>query len=197
MPLFSKVNGFCTSTFLTLSKGKLKQTLEEVIKICKEVYLFLILWQVFCNGTEIVPQKFKRFESSRCWNPIPYMDSLMGLSRMEIVVLAWSSVYDSHSFKLRMGVGSGTNTFSELLALWGLLWFAKKKNSLAFYFWRIKCHNWLGQRSHQFAVTELWLLVEKDWAHKELFSFFILQAPVQGVQFWRGEPIESCDRILP
>ena len=38
-------------------------------------------------------------------------------------------IYDSHSFKLRMGVGSGTNTFSELLALWGLLWFAKKKFS--------------------------------------------------------------------
>ena len=32
-------------------------------------------------------------------------------------------IYDSHSFKLRMGVGSGNNTFSELLALWGLLWF--------------------------------------------------------------------------
>jgi len=32
-------------------------------------------------------------------------------------------IYDSHSFKLRMGVGSGTNTFSELLALWGILWF--------------------------------------------------------------------------
>ena len=88
MPLFEKVTGFCTSTFLTCSKGKLKQALEEVIKICKEVYLFLRLWQVFCNGTEIVPQKFKRFESSRCWNPIPYMDSLMGPSRMEIVVLA-------------------------------------------------------------------------------------------------------------
>ena len=51
------------------------------------------------------------------------------------------SIDDSHSFKLRMGVGSGTNTFSELLALWGILWFAKKKNSLAFYFWRIKGHN--------------------------------------------------------
>ena len=34
---------------------------------------------------------------------------------------------DSHSFKLRMGVGSGTNTFAEPLALWWLLWFAKKK----------------------------------------------------------------------
>ena len=34
----------------------------------------------------------------------------------------------SHSFKPRMGVGSGTNTFAELLALWGLLWFAKKIN---------------------------------------------------------------------
>ena len=39
MPLFAKVTGFCTSTFLTCSKGKLKQTLEEVIKLCKEVYL--------------------------------------------------------------------------------------------------------------------------------------------------------------
>ena len=39
-------------------------------------------------------------------------------------------IYDSHSFKLRMGVGSGTNTFSELLALWGLLWFAKQKKIL-------------------------------------------------------------------
>ena len=47
----------------------------------------------------------------------------------------------SHSFKIRMGVGSGTNTFSELLALWAILWFTKKKNSLAFYFWRIKGHN--------------------------------------------------------
>ena len=93
MSLFVKVTSFCTSTFLTLSKGKLKQTLEEVIKLCKEVYLFLRLWQVFCNGTNIVPQKFKRFESSWCWNPIPYMDSLMGPSRMEIVVLAWSFVY--------------------------------------------------------------------------------------------------------
>ena len=34
---------------------------------------------------------------------------------------------DSHSFKLRMGVGSGTNTFAELLASWGILWLAKKK----------------------------------------------------------------------
>ena len=39
MPLFAKVTGFCTSTFLTHSKVKLKKTLEEVIKICKEVYL--------------------------------------------------------------------------------------------------------------------------------------------------------------
>ena len=37
---------------------------------------------------------------------------------------------DSYSFKLRMGVGSGTNTFAELLALWGILWFAKKNNNL-------------------------------------------------------------------
>ena len=50
-------------------------------------------------------------------------------------------IYDSHSFKIRMGVGSGTNTFFELLSLWGLLWFVKKKYSLVFYFWRIKCHN--------------------------------------------------------
>ena len=56
MPLFAKFNGFFTSTFITRSKGKLKQALEEVIKICKEVYLFLRLWQVFCNGTKIVPQ---------------------------------------------------------------------------------------------------------------------------------------------
>ena len=42
---------------------------------------------------------------------------------------------DSHSLKVRMGVGSGTNTFAEILSLWGLLWFVKKKNSLAFYFW--------------------------------------------------------------
>ena len=88
MPLFVKVTGFCTSTFLTHSKGKLKQTLEEVIKLCNEVYLFLRLWQVFCNGTEIVPQNFKRFESPWCWNLIPYMDSLMGPSRLKIVVLA-------------------------------------------------------------------------------------------------------------
>ena len=33
----------------------------------------------------------------------------------------------SHIFNPRMGVGSGTNTFAELLALWGILWFAKKK----------------------------------------------------------------------
>ena len=92
MPPFAHVTSFYTSTFLTCSKGKLKQTLEEVIKLCKKVYLFLKLWQVFCNGTEIVPQKFKRFESSQCWNPIPYMDSLMGPRKMEIMVLAWSSV---------------------------------------------------------------------------------------------------------
>ena len=92
-PRFAKVIGFCTSTFFTHSKGKLKQTLEEVIKLCNEVYLFLRLWQVFCNGTKIMPQKFKRFESTLCWNLIAYMDSLMGPSRMEIVVLAWSSVY--------------------------------------------------------------------------------------------------------
>ena len=84
---------FAHQRVLTLSKGKLKHTLEEVIKICKEVYLFLRLWQVFYNGTEIVPQNFKRFESSRCWNSIPYMDSLMGLRRMEIMVLEWSFVY--------------------------------------------------------------------------------------------------------
>ena len=49
---------------------------------------------------------------------------------------------DSHSFKIRMGVGSGTDTFSELLAFWGLLWFAKiKKYSPAFYFWRLKGRN--------------------------------------------------------
>ena len=36
----------------------------------------------------------------------------------------------SHSFKPRMGVGSDTNTFTEPLALWGILWFAKKKNIL-------------------------------------------------------------------
>ena len=39
IPLFAKVTGFFTSTFLTRSKEKLKQTLEEVIKLCKEVYL--------------------------------------------------------------------------------------------------------------------------------------------------------------
>ena len=39
MPLFANITSFCTSTFLTCSKGKLKQTLEEVIKLCKEVYL--------------------------------------------------------------------------------------------------------------------------------------------------------------
>ena len=47
MPLFEKVTGFCTSTFVTCSEGKLKQELEEVIKLCKEVYLFQILWHVF------------------------------------------------------------------------------------------------------------------------------------------------------
>ena len=39
-------------------------------------------------------------------------------------------IYDSNSFKLRMGVGSDTNTFSELLSLWRLLWFTKKINIL-------------------------------------------------------------------
>ena len=73
MPLFAKVIGFCISTFLTHSKGKLKQTIEEVIKLCNKVYLFLRLWKFFCNGTKIVPQKFKRLESSWCWNPIPYI----------------------------------------------------------------------------------------------------------------------------
>ena len=48
----------------------------------------------------------------------------------------------------------------------------KNKYSLTFYFWWIKGHNWLGQRSHQFVVTELWLLVEKDWAPKELFFLY-------------------------
>ena len=33
---------------------------------------------------------------------------------------------DSHSFKLRMGVGSGTNTFAKLLALWGDFMVRKK-----------------------------------------------------------------------
>ena len=92
MPLFAKVTCFCISTFLTRSKGKLKQELEEVIKLCKEVHLFQRLWQVFYNGIEIVPQKFKIFESTQCWNLIPYTDSLMGLSRVEIVVLAGPSV---------------------------------------------------------------------------------------------------------
>ena len=36
---------------------------------------------------------------------------------------------DSHSFKLRMGLGSGTNTFAELLALWGFYGSQKKKFS--------------------------------------------------------------------
>ena len=37
-------------------------------------------------------------------------------------------VNDSLSFRLLMNVGSGTNTKSELLALWGLLFFAFHKN---------------------------------------------------------------------
>ena len=37
---------------------------------------------------------------------------------------------DSHSFKQRMGVGSGTNTFFEILALCRILWFTKKRNIL-------------------------------------------------------------------
>ena len=34
------------------------------------------------------------------------------------------------SYRLWMGVGKGTNTKAELLALWGLLYFAKKMNIL-------------------------------------------------------------------
>ena len=33
-----------------------------------------------------------------------------------------------HYFWLRMDIGCGTNTRSELLALWGLLYFASKRN---------------------------------------------------------------------
>ena len=36
----------------------------------------------------------------------------------------------NHKFLLRMVVGKGTNTKAKLLSLWGLLWFAQKKNIL-------------------------------------------------------------------
>ena len=41
---------------------------------------------------------------------------------------------DSHSFKLRMGVGSGTNNFDELLALWRLYGLQKKGMLSSFLF---------------------------------------------------------------
>lgn len=33
----------------------------------------------------------------------------------------------NHCFRLRMAVGLGTNTKTDLVALWGLLWFALQK----------------------------------------------------------------------
>lgn len=37
-------------------------------------------------------------------------------------------MFERHSFHLCMGVGQGSNTRSELLALWGLLWFAEQRD---------------------------------------------------------------------
>ena len=37
---------------------------------------------------------------------------------------------DSHVINLNMGVGDGTNTFVDLISLWGLLWFTKKRGLL-------------------------------------------------------------------
>ena len=36
-------------------------------------------------------------------------------------------LHPNHKFQLRMGVGLGTSTKAELVALWGLLWFSKQK----------------------------------------------------------------------
>ena len=38
-------------------------------------------------------------------------------------------------FKLHWGIGEGSNTRAELLALWVLLWFAKKRAFKEFMFW--------------------------------------------------------------
>ena len=80
----------------------------------------------------MVPQNFKRSESFRCWNPIPYMDFLMGPGNCGTDMIL--CLDDSHSFKLTMGVGSGTNNFDELLALWRLYGLQKKGMLSSFLF---------------------------------------------------------------
>ena len=54
----------------------------------------------------------------------------MGLKNMCYWVGMIPSIKRYHSIRLWKGVGKGTNTDVELLALWVLLWFAKKKGIL-------------------------------------------------------------------
>lgn len=68
---------------------------------------------------------------------------------------------DSHHFYLQMGVGVGTNTIDELLALWGLHYFAKMKGlsrlQIANYYLGIV--NWfMGIFSISFMVLKTWQL---------------------------------------